>query len=59
MGQVQPGARADLDRGARGLGEQVVSLLAQSGSFGGPVEEVVRRGVEPQKQPSQHDRLPF
>jgi hypothetical protein len=58
MRQVQPGARADLDRGAGGLREQAVSLLAQPSSLGGPVEQVVRGGVEPRKQPLQHDDLP-
>jgi hydroxyacylglutathione hydrolase len=56
--QVQPRARADLDRGACGLGEQVVSLLPQPGSFGGSVEDVVHRGVGPRKQPIRHDGLP-
>ncbi len=53
-----PGARADLDRGTGGLGEQVVSLLAQSGPLGGPVNEVVHGGVEPRGQAFQHDDLP-
>jgi hypothetical protein len=35
--QVQPGACADFDRGARGPGEQVAALLAQPGPLGGPV----------------------
>jgi hypothetical protein len=57
--QVQPGARADLDRGARGLGEQVVPLLTQPGPLCRPVEEVVRGGVAPQEQPFQHHDLLF